>query len=158
MKTLAFRSRSDREPPYLVLVHNALAPDPEEWSAYVSEFAKLMAAGKGPVHAFVSTDGGSPDAAQRKQLADVVNTGEALTHVFTTDAVIRGVVTAFRWLARARAVAHQPKEFPTVCIECGVSPFEVMKDFNDLRRSIPNVQMVSRIADSMNPPPRQLNL
>jgi hypothetical protein len=152
MKTLAFRGRSGGETGYLVLLHTSEAPDPEEWRAYVREFESILSDRRRPVHAFVATDGGSPDAAQRKELAEVVMTGDALTHVFTTDAVIRGVVTAFRWIARSRAVAHLPREFPEVCAACGLVASEVMSDFNELRRSLPRVEMVARIAASMQPP------
>jgi hypothetical protein len=151
MKTLAFHSSPRSKGGYIVLVHTAKSPDHAEWSAYVQEVAVLLSTARAPVHAFVATDGGSPDAAQRRSLAEVFNQGDALTHVFTEDAFIRGVVTAFRWIARARAVAHSPSDFSRVCEECEVAATEVLVDFNRAQEQLSHtITMLQRIRESMS--------
>jgi hypothetical protein len=152
MKTLAFRSRSCANGAYLVLLHTSAPPDTNEWKAYVRAVATLLAEARGPLHAFVATDGGSPDAAQRRVLAEAFNRGNALTHVFTTDAFVRGVVTAFRWIARARAAAHSPDDFLHVCNEVGLIASEVLADFVEAEHAL-DVQcaMLASIRASMRP-------
>lgn len=44
------------------------------------------------------TDGGAPDAAQRKRLAEVVRGWEPVAAVISESLLVRGVVTALAWL------------------------------------------------------------
>lgn len=147
MKTLAFRSGGSHDRPYFVLAHTVAAPDPEEWQQYVSAVAEVMTTVSATMHVFVATDGGSPNPAQRKQLAAAFGSSKAdsWTHVFTTDSFIRGVVTAFRWIARAHATAHAPEDFPRVCNEYGVSPIAVLRDFTEAQKLLPRVNGISRL-------------
>jgi hypothetical protein len=151
MKTLAFRRSSPVEPPYLVLVHAREAPDVEEWRAYVDAVAETMASAVGRVNVFVATDGGGPNPAQRKALANAFNIGkgDAWTYVFTTDAFVRGVVTAFNWVSKVHATAHMPSEFPNVCHDCGLSAFDVMKEFNELHKTFQRVNTLVRISEAV---------
>jgi hypothetical protein len=101
------------------------------------------------VNVFIVTDGGNPNAGQRKDLATVVAGAprDAVTHVFTMDPFVRAVVSTFRWIGGARAFAYQPIEFGNVCARCGVSPDDIMNDFADVQKSLPEVLMLRRVAD-----------
>jgi hypothetical protein len=151
MKTLAFSNNRHPSPPYLVLLHSSLPPDVAEWQDYVRTMSRALGGTSGMVHAFVATDGGGPDAAQRRELAEVLKQGPgvSLTHVFTTDAFVRGIVTAFHWIAKARAVAHLPKDFREVCIASGVSPEHVLDDLMELQKSFPRVETLMQVEHSM---------
>lgn len=146
-KTLLFRAFESRGQPFLVLVHTAAPPDLHEWRAYLQEVARLLATTDRQVHSFVVTDGGGPGAAQRKELADVIEggRGDLLTHVFTTDQFVRGIVTAFRWIARSKAVAHAPSDFSAVCAECGVAAREVMAGLIQVQESFPPLRTLQLI-------------
>ncbi len=150
MKTLAFGRGSSTDKSYLVLIHTSATPAPDEWHAYVAQVSSLLAEGPRLFHSFVATDGGGPNAAQRKELAYAIEAGpgDLLTHVFTTDSLIRGIVTAFSWITKSRAVAHLPGEFTKICIQCGVSPAAVMNDLLDVQQGFPVVNMLTRILDS----------
>jgi hypothetical protein len=148
MKTLAFQRGSGSGKDYLVLLHPPEQPSSEDWTAYVNAVARALAESTGRLHAFVATDGGAPSAPQRKELAAAFARGDALTHVFTTDAFIRGVVTAFRWVSRAGAVAHHPKEFDAVCRDCGFLPADVLSDFRHVQRQLPRVIALESIERS----------
>jgi hypothetical protein len=157
MKTLTFLRGSSGSHKYLVLLHTDAAPDPDEWLLYLKELDATFAATKGRVNTFVATDGGSPDDVQRRQLAVVISreARDALTHVFTTHATVRTVVTAFRWIAPPRAVAYQPREFATVCDKCGVAREDVLRDFAQAQADFPPVKILGLISDAATPAAQQ---
>ena len=147
MKTLAFRRSSKAASPYLVLLHTASKPDAAEWTRYVATVSATLAAHRGTMHVFIATDGGGPDASQRKELAQVVanSSAEALSHIFTTDAFIRGIVTAFRWISKARAAAHLPSDLAAVCAELGHASKDVLDDFALVQKTLPTVRTLAII-------------
>jgi hypothetical protein len=149
MKTLAFRQGSTAEKTYFVLLHTAAAADEAEWQAYVHAVRTAVLASATEIHVFIATDGGGPDAAQRRDLAAVVARGshDTLTHVFTNDAFVRAVVAAFRWIAGARAFAYAPLEFSSVCGRCGFSHVDILKSFADVQESLPRVTTLRRIVE-----------
>jgi hypothetical protein len=151
MQTLAFRSCESSSRRYLVLLHTAEEPRLGEWREYVSAVQATLAGASERVYAFVATDGGSPNAIQRRLLADVVMRGPhgAQTLVFTTDTFIRSVVTAFSWIAKPGASAHAPREFADICTKHGLAPREVLQEFTSLQKSFPRVLTLERIVESM---------
>jgi hypothetical protein len=152
MRTLAFQTCSSSDTAYVVLIHTAEAPDVAEWRENVQAVDTAVSQATKLIHAFVVTDGGSPDAAQRKLISDVVTRGVgAQTHVFTTDVFIRGVVTAFSWIIRSAAVAHAPKDFSAVCRQCGLSPQDVISGFARAQQSLPRVLTLERMIESTLP-------
>jgi hypothetical protein len=68
-----------------------------------------------------------------------------MTHVFTTSSLTRGIVTAFRWVARARAVAHLPEAFPGVCELCNVPAPAVLADLAVLQATLPPVALLTQL-------------
>lgn len=147
MKTLAFRSATRSGVRFFVLLHSASEPDLEEWNAYLREVKQALTASTDLVHTFVATDGGGPIAAQRKSLADVIQggAGDLLTHVFTRDPFVRGIVTAFRWIARSKAIAHAPEEFEQACGAVGLTPHQVLDVFAEAQRLFPPVDTLAQI-------------
>src|SRR5436190_18835266 len=99
MASFAFRSGPAAQRPYFVLLHTAKAPDETTWSRYIEALANRMAQSQMPVHVFAVTDGGGPSSGQRRALAEAFARDQrgAMTHVFTTSTVTRGIVTAFQW-------------------------------------------------------------
>ena len=147
MRTLAFERGSAAGAPYVVLIHTASSPTRAEWSGYVATLDATLTAAKGEVHIFIATDGGGPDAPQRKELADVVRRSQhgAMSHIFTNDAFVRGIVTAFNWVSGGRAVAHRPDEFRLVCEELGYAPMEVLRDMATAQGGFPRVATLGLI-------------
>jgi hypothetical protein len=154
MQTLAFQLCTSSSPRYVALLHTAEEPRHEEWKAYVAAAQELLAGAESRVYAFVVTDGGSPNALQRRMLADVVMRGNLglQTHVFTTNLLVRSVVTAFSWIAKPGAVAHAPRDFANVCQMCGLSAQDVIPRFGALQRSIPKVFALERVIESLGAP------
>lgn len=130
---------------YFVLLHNEAVPEADRWDSYLEAISRSLAGSTSRTHVFVATDGGGPDPAQRKALARVFERGDALTHVFTTDVVVRGIVTAFRWIAGTRAVSHQPQDFGRTCIEVGHDPAAVLACMEDAQIDMPPVAMIAQM-------------
>jgi hypothetical protein len=153
VKTLAFRSATRAGIRFIVLLHTAAEPDLEEWNAYLRQVKAMLSVNGELVHTFVATDGGGPIAAQRKSLADVIHgsEGDLLTHVFTRDPFVRGIVTAFRWIARAKAVAHAPEEFERVCANVGLTPHQVADVLQELQRTFAPVDTLAQILKQLKP-------
>jgi len=151
MQTLAFRTCKSGSTRYLVLLHTAEEPRLEEWREYVRAVQTTLDGATERVYAFVATDGGSPNATQRRLLADVVMRGDvgAQTLVFTTDVFIRSVVTAFSWIAKPGASAHAPRDFSQVCRTCGVTAADVLHEFSALQREFPRVFTLARIIEGV---------
>lgn len=147
MNTFAFRSSNDPRHSYFVLLHTEDGPDVERWSQYVEALAARIAHTTTTIHIFAVTDGGGPDPGQRRALAAAFARDHlgSITHVFTTSTVTRGIVTAFHWLARSRAVAHTPDEFPSVCKRCGVPASAVLEDLVRLQAELPPVMLLDSI-------------
>lgn len=142
MRTLQFRHSESRGQSYFVLIHSREQPDQAEWKAYMQALDQLLQAERRLLHVFVATDGGGPNAAQRKALSHLIadSPGDALTHVFTTERLVRGVVTAFRWITRAQAIAYTPEELPHVCDEYKVALRDVTRDFTRVQAVFQRVQ------------------
>ena len=82
-------------------LHSKRSPSDAEWDEYlghVRDARELTRGGNGAVNAVVVTDGGAPDAAQRKRLAEVVRGWEPVAAVISVSLLVRGVVTALAWL------------------------------------------------------------
>lgn len=147
MNTFAFRPSTDARHSYFVLLHSEDAPDAGIWSQYVAALSARIAHTTTTINIFAVTDGGGPDPGQRRALAAAFARDHlgSITHVFTTSTVTRGIVTAFHWLAHARAVAHTPEEFPSVCQRCNVPAHAVLEDLVRLQADLPPVALLELI-------------
>lgn len=148
MTAFAFRVERDERRPFAVLLHTQDAPEAELWLAYVDALRHALARATTAVPIFAVTDGGGPDSAQRRALARAFAPDKlgAMTHVFTTSPLTRGIVTAFHWVARSRAVAHLPEEFPAVCERYGVPVRAVLDELFVLQAALPPVALLAQIA------------
>lgn len=157
MRTLAFRSAHRAGKRFLVLVHTSAEPNMDEWEAYLRQVKASLSVNTELVHSFVATDGGGPIAAQRRGLADVIHScpGDLLTHVFTRDPFVRGIVTAFRWISRSPALAHTPEELVKVCSEYQVPVPAVLEAFAEVQRSFAPVLTLEQMRRSVEKPKRQ---
>jgi hypothetical protein len=92
VKTMVFKSCGG----VLLCVHGAEDPRPDEWLAYVNYCLELPASCN---KALVLTDGGGPNAAQRKLLQDryLAKHRDYRVAVMTDAAVVRGIVKALNW-------------------------------------------------------------
>jgi len=152
MNTFAFRPGTDARHPYFVLLHTEDAPDAEIWSQYVAALSARIAHGTSTINVFAVTDGGGPDPGQRRALAAAFARDHfgSITHVFTTSSVTRGIVTAFHWLARSRAVAHPPEEFTAICARCNIAAAAVLEDLVRLQAELPPVALLEAISDGVH--------
>lgn len=152
MNTFAFRPSTDARHSYFVLLHTEDAPDAEIWSQYVAALSARIAHGTSTINVFAVTDGGGPDPGQRRALAAAFARDHfgSITHVFTTSSVTRGIVTAFHWLARSRAVAHPPEEFTAICARCNIAAAAVLEDLVRLQAELPPVALLEAISDGVH--------
>jgi hypothetical protein len=147
MDCFAFRLSTSPQLPYVVLLHSAESPDIATWNHYVETLATFLTRSRSTVHVFAVTDGGGPDPGQRRALAGAFAPDRlgSTTHVFTTSTFTRGIVTAFHWLARSRAVAHRPEEFPSVCSQYLIPARAVLDDLQTLQKALPPVALLAHL-------------
>jgi len=126
MFEFTFQERLANNPPFVVALHGRRKPESERWRNYVDVLRRSYRPELGQITIFVVTDGGGPDAAQRKELTALDQHGAALTHVFATDLVTRGIVTALHWLGIS-IVAHHPSELHAVCKKSGHSTESILR-------------------------------
>lgn len=101
MKNAAYRLLHD----VVIAVHNVRNPNREEWDEYLKIVASLRVAFDGDCARFrqlIFTDGGAPNAMQRKAVADLArgleNRDKIRVVIVSRSVIARGIVTAFRWL------------------------------------------------------------
>jgi hypothetical protein len=89
-----------------VWLHTGDDPSPDEWSAgcrVVVDFARENRGDFARFRALIVTDGGTPDALQRKELFGGALRGHpvktaVVTEAVTTNALKRGIATALAWM------------------------------------------------------------
>jgi len=100
MKNLLFKRIGD----IILAVYSDQPPSDEEWNAYVAALVaayKATSGTKGVVRSLVVTDGGGPNAIQRKRCFEAVeqfqNWTKSPAAVISASAVARGIVTVLSW-------------------------------------------------------------
>ena len=156
MAAFTFLRGQDAEHTFFVLLHTAAPPEAEAWSAYLDALRRNLPEGTGRTHVFVATDGGGPDLTQRRSLAAVFAQRDALTHVFTTDLLVRGIVNAFRWMGGS-AIAYQPREFPRVCAVVGHSPATVLSLLDAAASALKPVAILAQMHAAFASEPPELD-
>lgn len=90
-------------------LHSKRSPSDEEWEEYLGHIQaarELLNGGHGGVAGLAVTDGGAPNAAQRKRLAEIVRGWEPIGAVVSESLLVHGIVTALSWLGmRVRVFA-----------------------------------------------------
>jgi hypothetical protein len=87
-------------------------PTVADWNAYVHAVQIEERNGlniTAQMRTLVFSDGGGPNAAQRKLAADVLNGRSTPVAIVTNSAIMRGVMTALRWF-NPQASAFAPSE------------------------------------------------
>ncbi len=94
MMTLAFDFKGRKA---LVALHTKQSPTDEEWAEYM----KLVMELRDPINGQLGmafTDGGSPNTKQRNLLATQIKGAKLRGVVLSSNAMVRGVVTALSWV------------------------------------------------------------
>jgi hypothetical protein len=84
----------------VLLVLNRDTPTKEAWEEYVQTVLETgrTVGGLGKVRLLAITDGGAPNAAQRKRVTELSGGTPPQASIITRSVIARGVVTAFSWL------------------------------------------------------------
>ncbi|HET8934981.1 MAG TPA: hypothetical protein VFN67_16145 [Polyangiales bacterium] len=109
MANLASAVWQDESAALILALHTGLAPSDAEWDRYCSWISGLLPHPNGAC--VVLTDGGAPSTGQRERLRKQLGTEARWTAVITDKPMVRGVVTAIRWI-NPKVCAFTPWEFP----------------------------------------------
>jgi hypothetical protein len=90
MKTIAYKAIGNID----LVVTGQSAPTDKEWNEYVKHLSPMKPE---DVRSLVFTEGGGPNAGQRKQLTEWLGPGSTVAAIVTTSAVMRGIITALSW-------------------------------------------------------------
>jgi hypothetical protein len=103
----------------LVVVHGKAHPTDADWQLYLDALERNMPAIEAQL---VVTDGGSPNAAQRRRSLELA-AGYPMppTAVVTTSVLARGAVSALSWFMKDRIRAFRRNEFDEACTFIGAT-------------------------------------
>jgi hypothetical protein len=111
----------------ILVAHTEAPPSAEEWSGYAREVETLLSrSSPDDVRTVVFTDGGGPDAEQRRKLTEIRGWNAVRVAVVTQSLAVRGIVTAFSWF-NPRIKAFQPIAVGAAFRYLGLSPDEESK-------------------------------
>jgi len=108
------------EGPILVCVNAAENPTDAEWTRYLDAGRAALPKCKGIL---VVTDGGGPNAMQRKQIDEMPEARDLPVAVVTASLAARGIVTAISWFGKA-IKAFAPHQVPEALGYLGLAPSE----------------------------------
>ena len=133
-------------------LHTAQAPRPEDWAPAIETALDLAAEVGDPkrIRMLAVSDGGAPDAGQRKQVIDGVYGGGASRMSVITNAmenpIMRGIITALRWvnpeLMAVRVSAWQ-EAFAHIDLEQDVQ--RALDELEEMQRELPTVQTLAEL-------------
>jgi len=89
-----------------VVIHPATPPNDDDWMDYLRSWRPLDMT---RMRTLVFTDGGGPNAAQRKLANDALGGKASLTAVVSASQLVRGMVTALSWF-NPKIKAFAPEE------------------------------------------------
>jgi hypothetical protein len=88
----------------VIAVHTANPPSDDEWQAYLKmilQAGKAQGGDMSKIRSLVVTEGGGPNAAQRRELTDALQKmsrwKDTPAAVVSTSPVVRGIVTVLSW-------------------------------------------------------------
>jgi hypothetical protein len=122
----------------LVVVHNAVAPDDDDWQVFMDAWKQHLDKVKAQL---VYSDGGAPNSEQRRTSVAMISSrraGPPPTAVLTDSMLGRGAVTALGWFIRERIRAFSPERMSEACKFLGVSHQEsqLRQSVRELRRQL----------------------
>jgi hypothetical protein len=103
----------------MVMVHTDRAPSDAEWDAYCEELTRHELS---HLKTLVLTEGGGPDASQRKRVNALLAGRPSRASVVSSNSVIRGIVIALSWF-NSQIKSFTPNEIGAALGYLGV-PFE----------------------------------
>lgn len=77
-----------------IVVHSKEAPTNEEWDSYLEYYGGHLDQCQ---RILVVSDGGGPNAVQRKKTSEAIKNTRTITAVCTDQMLVRGIVTALAW-------------------------------------------------------------
>lgn len=92
VRAATFRARAIRS--YRIFVHRSLAPQDDEWEKVLDLFRDQDVKN---IRTLVYTDGGAPNAAQRRRLMAVFGEAKPRIAILTSSAIARAAGTALSW-------------------------------------------------------------
>jgi hypothetical protein len=90
---------------YLVIAQTKMTPSRKEWSDLLDCMRRMNYRG-----ALVHTEGGSPNALQRKQLRDTVGNSEIYTAILTDSPIVRAAMTALNLFVKSPMRGFTPND------------------------------------------------
>ncbi len=114
----------------LIMLHGSINPSQEQWDRYMALLATKDLERLGLL---VFTSGGAPNAAQRKQLNDVVRRKPFARAVVSDSPLVRGVVKAVGWFSVGVA-GFQPQEWRLAAAHAKFKPGELPEVAHRTRR------------------------
>jgi hypothetical protein len=123
----------------ILVIHNNINPSAFEWESMVEDMKKVGSKMRGVL---VYTEGGSPNALQRKQLRDALNPDAnevAPMVILTTSVMARMAVTAFNLFFKNRLQAIEPSNYQEGFHYLGIAPSEwpkLITALDDLAKTI----------------------
>jgi hypothetical protein len=98
----------ERSVDLFVVIHPNRPPSDDEWLAYLRSWSGHDMS---RMRTLVFTDGGGPNASQRKLATEALAGKESMTAVVSSSSMVRGVVTALSWF-NPKIKAFSPEEAP----------------------------------------------
>lgn len=121
----------------IIVAHTNASPSDEEWSGYAREVAAVLSrSAPEEVRTVVFTDGGGPNAEQRRMLTEIKGWNIVRVSVVSQSLAVRGIVTAFSWF-NPKIKAFLPIAVGAAFRHLGLSPDEesrvwsTVKEFQD---------------------------
>ncbi|MFV8752984.1 STAS/SEC14 domain-containing protein [Nannocystaceae bacterium ST9] len=107
-----------------IAVHGTLAPNDEEWQAYLEHILEHVNEIRGVI---VNTTGGGPTAAQRRAATEHWNRWGSTPRmaIMTVSPVVRGMVTALSWFLGTNIRAFSIDAFADASKHLGLSDEDV---------------------------------
>jgi hypothetical protein len=121
----------------LVVVHDATHPSDSDWQIYLDA---IRANRDVIVAQLIVTDGGSPNASQRRASLEFARDRPVpVTAVISGSVLVRGVVSALSWFMKDRIRAFARDEFDEACEFVGASrnAARVSEVVDRLRKTLP---------------------
>ncbi len=117
----------------LYAIHTTAAPSEAEWMGYLNELSQLRAqlAEPSAVRGLTLTDGGAPNAGQRRRLVQTAGEAAIRASIVTDSALVRGAVTALSWVKQGPR-AYPPARFDDALANLELPPSAAKSIIEDL--------------------------
>lgn len=133
-------------------LHTDVDPSREEWSQFLEELGSALRDQRGNVDGIRNlaiSDGGAPNAAQRREMMEHVGNKANKVAVITSsleNPIKRGVATALTWLNPAFR-AGPPSKWQDLLGHVGLTGHveELLRELDELQRELPKVDTLTEL-------------